>query len=341
MKRSYSRYFSILFLALLFTAMQLGNTALFDDSSMSSVAYAKKDKGNDRKGKKGLRQEVKRLEQFLLDVQQQIDELELQEGPQGPAGPQGPQGETGPVGPKGPIGLTGPAGPAGADGTDGADGAQGLQGATGPAGPAGADGANGANGADGADGADGAQGPQGETGPAGPIGPQGIQGPIGAQGPQGLPGADGADGGDETSDGVFINKARVISRTNTTFTVEMLGSNLGIIGETPTVTLSIFSALNVTVNSINSVTAEFNNVGSFSTNNLTLINSLGKAQVDLTVLPARSRFIVDSGSVFIPSNGIRDIYASCPAGSKLISGGYSVHQFEMQVGVNLPVDNGA
>ena len=308
MKRSYSRYFSILFLALLFTAMQLGNTALFDDSSMSSVAYAKKDKGNDRKGKKGLRQEVKRLEQFLLDVQQQIDELELQEGPQGPAGPQGPQGETGPVGPKGPIGLTGPAGPAGADGTDGADGAQ---------------------------------GPQGETGPAGPIGPQGIQGPIGAQGPQGLPGADGADGGDETSDGVFINKARVISRTNTTFTVEMLGSNLGIIGETPTVTLSIFSALNVTVNSINSVTAEFNNVGSFSTNNLTLINSLGKAQVDLTVLPARSRFIVDSGSVFIPSNGIRDIYASCPAGSKLISGGYSVHQFEMQVGVNLPVDNGA
>ena len=169
MKRFFGRYLAVTALTLLFTAVQFGNTVAFDDPSLSSIAFAKKkDKDKDNDKRRGLRQQVNQLQGLVNDLQQQLDALELQEGPQGPQGPagpagadgaQGPQGETGPAGPQGPIGLTGPAG---ADGADGADGA------------------NGTDGADGADGADGLPGPQG---------PIGLQGPAGPQGPAGVDGA--------------------------------------------------------------------------------------------------------------------------------------------------------
>lgn len=85
----------------------------------------------------------------IADLQKQIDEIELIEGPQGP------QGEKGAQGTQGEQGIQGERGP------EGAEGPRGAQGETGPRGP------------EGQVGFQGPEGPQGKTGPEGPPGPAG------------------------------------------------------------------------------------------------------------------------------------------------------------------------
>jgi len=188
----------------LFLFVQLGAGLVANDSAFTSIAFAQKkkdkDKDDDKGKKKGIRHRVDALETQTTDLQNQIDTIELLEGPKGDTGPQGPTGPqgadgavgaTGATGPAGPQGDTGPQGVAGATGAQGDTGSTGADGATGPQGPVGA---TGSAGADGADGADGATGAQGDTGSAGADGATGPQGPVGATGSAGADGADGADG---------------------------------------------------------------------------------------------------------------------------------------------------
>ena len=130
-------------------------------------------------------------------VEEQIAQIELQEGPMGPQGPAGQDGKDftydmftteqlealrGPAGEKGDMGLQGLDGAQGPEGPVGPQGEQGLQGEQGPQGP------------------QGEQGIQGEQGPEGPVGPQGQMGPQGPQGPMGEKGLKGEDGKDFTYD---------------------------------------------------------------------------------------------------------------------------------------------
>ena len=193
-----------LFTVLFFIVSLTGNV-LIADPTFSSLAFAQKgkdkkddnDEKNELKGNKRLREAVSELQTTTVDLQDQINTIELLEGPKGDTGPAGPTGATGPqgvVGATGPQGVAGATGPQGATGSAGADGTDGATGATGPQGPQGTTGSTGADGADGATGATGPQGPQGTTGSAGADGTDGATGATGPQGPQGDTGPAGADG---------------------------------------------------------------------------------------------------------------------------------------------------
>ena len=193
-----------LFTVLFFIVSLTGNV-LIADPTFSSLAFAQKgkdkkddnDEKNELKGNKRLREAVSELQTTTVDLQDQINTIELLEGPKGDTGPAGPTGATGPqgvVGATGPQGVAGATGPQGATGSAGADGTDGATGATGPQGPQGTTGSAGADGADGATGATGPQGPQGTTGSAGADGTDGATGATGPQGPQGDTGPAGADG---------------------------------------------------------------------------------------------------------------------------------------------------
>ncbi|MBT5958259.1 MAG: collagen-like protein, partial [Nitrospina sp.] len=172
-----------LFTVLFFIVSLTGNV-LIADPTFSSLAFAQKgkdkkddnDEKNELKGNKRLREAVSELQTTTVDLQDQINTIELLEGPKGDTGPAGPTGATGPqgvVGATGPQGVAGATGPQGATGSAGADGTDGATGATGPQGPQGTTGSAGADGADGATGATGPQGPQGTTGSAGADGTDG------------------------------------------------------------------------------------------------------------------------------------------------------------------------
>ncbi len=103
----------------------------------------------------------------------------------------GPEGPVGPAGVVGPQGEQGVAGPVGPEGPAGPVGEQGV---AGPAGPQGDQGVAGPEGPQGEQGVAGPAGPQGEQGVAGPEGPQGEQGVAGPAGPQGEQGVAGPAG---------------------------------------------------------------------------------------------------------------------------------------------------
>jgi len=165
--------------------------------------------------------EIKKLENRLFDVLEEVQTI------QGPAGLQGPQGVPGLKGPKGDkgvkgdrgekgekgdkgvkgdrgetgeTGLQGPKGDTGAQGLQGERGFQGekgdtgLQGLTGPQGERGEKGDTGNTGARGEKGEPGPIGPTGPVGPVGPVGAQGIAGPKGERGERGERGLTGPQG---------------------------------------------------------------------------------------------------------------------------------------------------
>jgi|GEM_PF-1650036 len=139
----------------LFLFVQLGAGLVINDSAFTSIAFAQKkkdkDKDDDKGKKKGIRHRVDALEIQTTDLQNQIDTIELLEGPKGDTGPQGPQGDTGPAGADGAVGATGATGPAGPQGDTGLQGVAGATGPQGDTGRAGADGVDGTNGIDGDD----------------------------------------------------------------------------------------------------------------------------------------------------------------------------------------------
>ena len=130
-------------------------------------------------------------------LRQELEAIELLEGPQGPKGEdgaaftydmfteeqlaalQGPQGEQGIQGEQGLQGLRG------LQGERGEQGPQGIQGEVGPQGPQGEKGEQGIQGEQGLQGLQGEQGPQGEKGEKGDKGDQGEQGPQGEKGADG------------------------------------------------------------------------------------------------------------------------------------------------------------
>ena len=133
------------------------------------------------------------LNQYDIDMQQAIADLEQRVGPQGIQGPKGDKGDTGE---QGPIGPEGPQGPQGDKGDTGPIGLKGDKGDKGDQGPQGIQGPKGSpfvysdftttqlN---------ALQGPQGEQGEVGPKGDKGDTGDQGPRGLQGLPGQDGQD----------------------------------------------------------------------------------------------------------------------------------------------------
>ena len=152
------------------------------------------------------------IQQTQSAITEQINGIEILEGPRGGVGeigPQGlkgdrgdvgehgPQGKPGERGLKGDVGLQGPQGESGEKGDVGPRGAKsdrGIQGRDGPVGPKGDDGAPGRDGRDGVDGAAGPQGLRGEKGEKGDKGDVGPQGKTGAKGLKGDRGDDGAAG---------------------------------------------------------------------------------------------------------------------------------------------------
>jgi len=79
----------------LFLFVQLGAGLVINDSAFTSIAFAQKkkdkDKDDDKGKKKGIRHRVDALEIQTTDLQNQIDTIELLEGPKGDTGPQGPR----------------------------------------------------------------------------------------------------------------------------------------------------------------------------------------------------------------------------------------------------------
>lgn len=154
-------------LTFLFLFVQLGAGLVLNDSAFTSVAFAKdkdKDKDSDKGKKKGIRHRVDSLEQQNADLlqqisnlQSQIDNIQLIQGPPGPPGADGINGTNGIDGADSTV--PGPPGPPGSDGKDSL-----VAGPPGPPGP------QGIQGEQGLQGADGFQGPQGVEGPAGPAG---------------------------------------------------------------------------------------------------------------------------------------------------------------------------
>ena len=68
------------------------------------------------------------LYSIVSGLQNQIDNIQLIQGPIGPEGPEGPPGPEGPQGQPGPVGDQGPIGPEGPEGPPGPEGPQGLPG---------------------------------------------------------------------------------------------------------------------------------------------------------------------------------------------------------------------
>jgi uncharacterized coiled-coil protein SlyX len=123
--------------------------------------------------------EIKKLEEKLMYL---LEEVRVIQGPEGPRGPQGARGE------RGERGEQGPKGDKGVKGDRGEQGPSGLKGDKGDAGDRGERGEKGERGEQ------GVQGLRGETGPMGPQGPQGLRGERGEKGEQGPRGLDGIQG---------------------------------------------------------------------------------------------------------------------------------------------------
>lgn len=132
--------------------------------------------------------EIKKLEQRLEGLLEEVRVIQGPEGPQGRDGLRGVKGDKGIKGDRGPIGEKGDRGESGEQGPQGISGPQGDQGNEGDRGPIGEKGERGEQ---------GVQGVRGETGRDGKVGPQGIQGvkgDKGDQGPQGIQGDQGPQG---------------------------------------------------------------------------------------------------------------------------------------------------
>lgn len=162
--------------------------------------------------------EIKKLEDRIFDVLEDVSTIEGPVGARGPQGARGERGERGDKGDKGDVGETGPqgekgeqgipgvagdTGPTGEQGPRGDIGSVGAKGDRGPAGPEGKKGEPGDTGAQGPQGKQGKQGlkgDKGDTGPRGEKGERGLQGEkgergeTGERGPQGVAGTAGADG---------------------------------------------------------------------------------------------------------------------------------------------------
>ena len=123
--------------------------------------------------------EIKKLEEKLMYL---LEEVRVIQGPEGSRGPQGARGE------RGERGEQGPKGDKGVKGDRGEQGPSGLKGDKGDAGDRGERGEKGERGEQ------GVQGLRGETGPMGPQGPQGLRGERGEKGEQGPRGLDGIQG---------------------------------------------------------------------------------------------------------------------------------------------------
>ena len=151
--------------------------------------------------------EIKKLEDRIFDVLEEVQTIQGPMGPQGLKGDKGVKGDKGDKGVKGDKGDTGLRGEKGERGEQGLQGIQGdpgrrgdkgEQGETGPqgiqgiAGPAGK---NGINGLKGEKGDTGKTGPKGNTGKTGDRGETGAQGDAGRTGDMGLQGVQGIQGG--------------------------------------------------------------------------------------------------------------------------------------------------
>lgn len=172
---------------------------------------------------------IKYADKKIAEIQEEIHEPVIVEGPPGPQGPVGPQGEKGDTGPerrivieaKGPVGPQGVPGHTfekayieddklyllredgevfsvgkviGPRGGQGIPGEQGIQGDVGPQGPQGLIGEQGPQGLTGRRGTRGEKGEQGERGPRGFIGEQGTPGVPGLKGDRGEKGDPGDKG---------------------------------------------------------------------------------------------------------------------------------------------------
>ena len=153
--------------------------------------------------------EIKKLEDRIFDVLEEVQTIQGPMGPQGlkgdkgvkgnkgDKGDQGIKGDTGDTGLRGEKGETGPQGERGADGQNGAQGERGErgeQGIPGTAGESGLKGEKGDTGKTGSKGDTGKTGDRGETGAQGDAGRTGDMGLQGVQGIQGKPGPSGPPG---------------------------------------------------------------------------------------------------------------------------------------------------
>ena len=143
------------------------------------------------------KEEIKKLEDRIFDV---LEEVQKTEGPMGLKGDKGDQGERGERGPVGNDGVPGPIGEQGLQGIPGEKGdtgEKGDKGDTGDVGPQGIQGVKGDKGDKGERGEKGIKGDKGDTGLRGEKGDRGIdgtKGDVGAQGPMGVKGDKGETG---------------------------------------------------------------------------------------------------------------------------------------------------
>lgn len=137
--------------------------------------------------------EIKKLEDKIFDV---LEDVQTIQGPIGPRGPQGLKGDKGVKGDKGDQGVKGDKGDTGLRGEQGERGEAGPQGERGADGQRGAQGERGERGEKGEIGLLGPTGPKGDKGDEGKQGAQGERGERGEKGERGLQGADGATGAD-------------------------------------------------------------------------------------------------------------------------------------------------
>ena len=135
----------------------------------------------------------------IEQLQEQIDAIELLEGPQGLQGEPGQDGKDFTYDMFTPEQLEALKGPAGEQGPQGEKGAQGEKGVEGPQGP---------------QGERGPEGPQGEQGIQGPQGEQGIQGPQGEMGPEGPQGEKGTFDAEAIFEALNTNDKTVLGAIN-------------------------------------------------------------------------------------------------------------------------------
>lgn len=137
--------------------------------------------------------EIKKLEDRILSL---LEEVQTLRGPVGLTGAQGPKGDKGVKGDKGDQGIRGDKGDPGLRGEKGERGETGPQGERGADGQRGTQGERGEKGEKGEIGLPGLTGPKGDKGDEGKQGPQGERGERGEKGERGVQGADGAPGAD-------------------------------------------------------------------------------------------------------------------------------------------------
>ena len=136
------------------------------------------------------KEELKKLEDRIFDV---LEEVQKTEGPMGLKGDKGDQGERGERGAAGNDGAPGPIGEQGLQGIPGEKGDTGEKGEKGDTGDVGPQGIQGVKGDKGDKGERGEKGIKGDKGDTGLRGEKGERGERGEQGPQGIQGEAGPD----------------------------------------------------------------------------------------------------------------------------------------------------